>query len=590
MRKIITSIVLFTILQANAQIGGGWDWAITTGSLGGANIKYMKYTADGKDILFGGDAVASVYFGSTTIIAPKISTSPGQIRFLGKINSSTGTATILKSFISIQFTIHCITTDDAGNFFIGATKTGDTDIDFGNGVIASGMSSNAIIAKFDAAGNAVWSKTFAMGKEGIISNEVSKLAVSSKGNIYFLGRNNNRVNSKVNTPLYKLDSNGNTLWYKDAFNEYGLKAEKGISTDKFIDNEENVHLLGMQVGGIDFDGVRYPGTTKVYGESTIISLDASGIITKAQTYDGFFYDYQVNRTTGNITFGWAENTTNAAPFNNLPHVMASYGATYAKRFSGMIETDKNFNFIRAKDNSTTLDNPFGFQNNGLKFLALPNGKLVYISPFGKKGEYIVGEYFYPADANKDASAIVETDNNWNITKFITGGKSATSSPEYITAYNDTYAMTATFFAENISPLPLPTTSYGSVNLTGFNASPELTTDYGIYSSSFTMRKDIAIVQTKSSNFPTITTNTLLLNSTDLKLYPNPATTNLYLKLPNTLENGRLRIISLTGQTVLEQQNLKAVDFNIDVNNLRPGFYIIECADGNLKFTKKFLKI
>lgn len=588
MRKLITILLFVSALTTNAQIGDGWDWAFTTGSLGGANIKYMKYTADGKDILFGGDALASVYFGATTITAPKKGSYPGQIRFLGKINSSTGTATILKSFISTQFTIHCITTDDAGNFFIGTTKIGEDDIDFGNGVIASGMSSNAIIVKFDAAGNAVWSKTFAMGKEGIISNSVLKLAVSNKGNIYFLGKNNN--DSKVNTPLYKLDSNGNTLWYKDAFNQYGLNAQKGISTDKFIDNEENVHLVGMQDGGIEFDGVRYPGTTKVLGESTIISLDASGIITKAQTYDGVFYDYQVNRTTGNIIFGWAQRTTNGAPFTTLPHPLAIYGATYANQFSGMIETDKNFNFIKAKDISTTLDNPFGFQNNGLKFLALPNGKLVYITPFGKKGEYTVGEYVYPADANKDAVAIVETDNNWNIAKFITGGKSATSTPDYIAAYNDTYAMSAFYMADNVTPLPLPTTSFGSVSLTGFNASPELTTDYGIYSTSFTMRKDIAIVQTKSPNFPITTAIARIENSADVQLYPNPTTTNIFLKLPATLVNGTLKVISLSGQTVLEHQHLKGVEFTIDVNSLTSGFYIMECSDGELRYTNKFLKL
>lgn len=570
MKKTITLLLFLTLLNANAQIGGGWDWAFTTGSLGGANIKYMNYTADGSQILFGGDALASVYFGSTTLIAPKTgATTPGQIKFLGKINAATGAVTILRSFINVYFTIHCITTDDAGNFFIGATKWSDDDVDLGNGVIATGLQSNALIIKFDAAGNTVWSKTFAMGKEGIISNAVLKLAVSSQGNIYFLGRNNNLVKSKVNTPLYKLDSNGNTLWHKDAFNEYGLQAEKGITTDKFIDNEENVHLLGMQVGGIDFDGVRYPGTTKVYGESTIISLNAAGTITKAQTYDGFFYDYQVNRTTGNITFGWAENTTNAAPFTNLPRPLASFGSTYAKRFSGMIETDKNFNFIRAKDYSTTFDNPFSLQNSGLKFLALPNGKLIHIIPFKKKGEYSVGTYVYPADANNDVSAIVETDINWNIVKFITGGKSTSSGPGYVAAYNDTYSMTASFSADNVTPLPLPSTSFGSVNLTGFNASPELTTDYGVYSTSFTMRKDVAIVQTKSSNFNTANHDVLVKS---LQIFPNPSTNVFYVEALQNINT--ITVYNVAGQQI-QIINSLSPQVQLDLSNNNSGIYCLK---------------
>ncbi|MFD0989059.1 T9SS type A sorting domain-containing protein [Mariniflexile jejuense] len=539
MKKIITSILFLFFLTTNAQIGNGWDWAFNTGTLGGANMKHMKYTADGSEILFGGTGLAAAYFGSTTLTAPPQSSYPGNIKFFGKINASTGVPTVIRSFSNLPINFDCITTDAAGNFYIGGAISDVNPVDLGNGVSVSGVN-KSVIAKFDASGNTLWANTFAMGTTGYSQTNILKLAVAPSGNVFFWGFNpNSDANSKRNSPLYKLDSNGNTIWYRDALNSgYTLSNVNSefYLADKFIDNNENVYLFVYTTGtaGYSFDGVAHPGGSSTYGGSTFITLNAAGTVTKTETFDGSVKNFQVNPSTGNLVFRWNQGNVNGAPFANLPNPKAIINAYYANTFSGMVATDKDLNFIKAKDYSTISDNPFQINENEQTVLALPNGKLIFANQFYKNAlPYSAGvDYLYPTDATKSASGIVETDTNWNIAKFISGGKAPSISQNFLAAYNDTYLLAATFYAEDVanptSNPPLPTTSYGTVNLTGFNASPDITTAYGTYSTSSGLRKDVAFVQTKSSNFPMIASTTWLGNSTnwnDVSNWSNGIPTN-----------------------------------------------------------------
>lgn len=514
MKKSITLILLLTLLNANAQIGDGWDWAFNTGSLGGTTFKHLKYTADGSEILMGGQALGAAYFGATTLTAPPQLGLPGNIKFFGKINSATGAQTIIRSFINIPVNFDCITTDEAGNFYIGGAFVNTTDFDFGNGInIPSSAFKMGIIAKFDATGNTLWAKTFQMGTLGSANNQIFRLAVSNAGNIFFWGWNP----GASNYPLYKLNANGDTLWFKNATGTgIGSATDDYYLKDKFIDNDENVHLFvrGTGTAGYTFDGVAHPGGSPSIGYSTLISIASSGSVTNAQTFDGAVSNFQVNRTNGNLVFKWEQFNSNPGAFQNLPHPFGTVSPIYANAFTGVMEIDKNLNFIKAKDYSTTLDNPFQVNGSMDKFLSLPNGKLLIVTKFYKSGAYSAGvNSVYPADATKYANAIIETDTNWSIDKFISGGKTADVNQTYITAFNDTYLLGAGFYAQEpgyfTANPPLPSINFGTVNLTGFNAAADFTTAYGIYSTSSSFRYDVAVVQCKSGNFPTIPSTTWL---------------------------------------------------------------------------------
>ena len=150
-----------------------------TGAMG-PNIKHLKYQPNG-EMLFGGVVVANAYFGSTNLSATTYNNFPGNIFVLGKI-STAGNPTVIRSFSNPVFSFDCITTDAAGNFYVGGGYSTNTDFDFGNGVIIPGSDFNkAFIVKFAADGDALWVKTFGMGVIGSGNpvNQVLRLAVSS---------------------------------------------------------------------------------------------------------------------------------------------------------------------------------------------------------------------------------------------------------------------------------------------------------------------------------------------------------------------------------------------------------------------------
>jgi hypothetical protein len=514
MKKIITFLLVLFAFNSNAQIGDGWDWAFNTGSFGGTTFKHLKYTADGSEIMMGGQALGAAYFGATTISAPAQGTYAGNIKFFGKINATTNAQTIIRSFINIPVNFDCITTDDAGNFYIGGAFVSTTDFDFGNGVTVVGAAFKMnVIAKFDPLGNTLWAKTFQMGATGSASNNVIKLAVSNAGNVFFWGFNPNAdANGKRNAPLYKLDSNGNTIWFKDALNNSGIVSNvnsESYLSDKFIDANENVHLFVSTAStlGFAFNGISYPTSNASSGSSTLISLNSNGDLITGQTFQGGVTHFQVNRNSGNLIFGWSQFNANPGAFQSLPHPLASLIPSYANAFTGIMEITNNLSFVKAKDYSTTADNPFQITGSGNRFLSLPNGKLLIATKFYKNAAYNVGvNSMYPADATKYASAIIETDINWGLEKFIFGGKAADATQDYLLAYNDTYLIASGFYAEEpgyfTSNPPLPTTSFGSVNLTGFNAASDFTTAY-TFSNSSSFRFDVALAQCKSANFPSI---------------------------------------------------------------------------------------
>lgn len=82
---------------------------------------------------------------------------------------------------------------------------------------------------------------------------------------------------------------------------------------------------------------------------------------------------------------------------------------------------------------------------------------------------------------------------------------------------------------------------------------------------------------------------ITFTANDFKTYPNPATDNLSLKLKNNIDNATLKIISLTGQTVFEKQNISGTDFSLDVTNLSTGLYIVLITDGDKTLNAKFIK-
>ena len=76
---------------------------------------------------------------------------------------------------------------------------------------------------------------------------------------------------------------------------------------------------------------------------------------------------------------------------------------------------------------------------------------------------------------------------------------------------------------------------------------------------------------------------------NLKIFPNPATSQINFSFNNNLENANLKITSLLGQTVFEKQNLSGNNLSFDVSNLAKGMYVVTLDNGGLVLNSKFIK-
>lgn len=67
---------------------------------------------------------------------------------------------------------------------------------------------------------------------------------------------------------------------------------------------------------------------------------------------------------------------------------------------------------------------------------------------------------------------------------------------------------------------------------------------------------------------------------DLTTYPNPASDNLHIDLPEQERGGDLRVYDLQGQIVYERTSLWAEQHTVSVGNLRAGTYMVEYLPGD----------
>jgi hypothetical protein len=532
MKHIITFIGLLVFTLTQAQIGSGWDWAFNPGSLGAASLRHISYKTNG-GIYFGGQALAAAKFGSLTISAPAVGNFPGTVRFFGSINAQTGAPTIVKWYANGNISTDCITTDDNGNFVFGGNVTRGTTADFGDGVTATASITEnlAYIAKMNSAGVMQWVKTYNFGGSGVAGMQITRLAVSDQGNIFFVGWNTNAANpllqNQLRYPIAKLDANGNTVWMKEGGAMF--KATAAIYNDKFVDSEENLQLIeyGTSIS-YSFNGETSTAPTGTVGANVFshhLSLTTHGVKRFLYSYRAAIDNVVVQKSTNNVYFVVAQYQANSGSLTGLP---ASGALSYIP-YSGIVETNKDGVLQKASG-----VNGVGNLLNQSTFIPISGGRLAMAQTLAKTFSYAVGvDYWHPADPTNNAMGIIETDDNWQPVKMITSGKSPGTTfhgESALFANNGDNYVAAPYFGIGVfaTTATLPTTSFGTQTLTGFNAANNFTS-YATYGTSVNFRNDLAFVHTNSNNFPMISTTTWLGNTAnwnDATNWTNGVPTNL----------------------------------------------------------------
>jgi uncharacterized delta-60 repeat protein len=76
---------------------------------------------------------------------------------------------------------------------------------------------------------------------------------------------------------------------------------------------------------------------------------------------------------------------------------------------------------------------------------------------------------------------------------------------------------------------------------------------------------------------------------DISVYPNPTSGEIMLSVNKALSNATVRIVSLTGQTVLKKENLNGSQIMFDISSYPSGIYYMEVSEGSHIARTKVIK-
>lgn len=166
--------------------------------------------------------------------------------------------------------------------------------------------------------------------------------------------------------------------------------------------------------------------------------------------------------------------------------------------------------------------------------------------------------------------------------LVTGYRAGGASADFVLMrYNTDGSIDSTFDADGIV-----LTDFGTTSDRAYTAI--IQTDGKIIAAGYTyngFEYDFAVIRF-NQNMVSVETTEELNTST---LFPNPANNTIYLKLKNTVRQGTMRIISISGQTILTQQNLSGNSFTFDISNFATGLYLVEINNGDFFERIKFVK-
>ncbi|MBK8257055.1 MAG: SBBP repeat-containing protein [Polyangiaceae bacterium] len=196
-----------------------------------------------------------------------------------------------------------VAVDKAGNVYL--TGTFDGTLNFGGGAL-SGFHS-IYLAKFDSAGNHLWSKNlggilqFATVFVDVAPDQSPIVAGDYNGTLTLGGGISLTNNDGANAFVAKFDSSGNAVWAK----QFGDTSGQTVTAAN-TDSAGNILLGALPGTGIDFGGGNLTGT------AVLAKLDSAGnhVWSKAFTVtgmNGMSVRGVGTDTSGNVYFGGALN-------------------------------------------------------------------------------------------------------------------------------------------------------------------------------------------------------------------------------------------------------------------------------------------
>ncbi len=476
--------------------------------------------------------------------------------------------------------------DSYGNAYVTGYFSGRTDFDPGQGVAhrkAQGVY-DVFVFKLDSLGNFAWVDQFG-GPEMDFGTSVS---FDASGNVYAAGYfkgiadfdpsedSSFTMDSGANRSLFivKLDASGKLIWAK---NTGGSPAQTNHSM--VVDSKRNIYIVGGFSGTVDFDPGLDSFKIKSVGSNDmfILKLDSSAKFVWAKRVGGKNTEF---RTVG-LAVDLTENVYCAGSFigkvdfdpgidtftvTSKPNTQTSTPTTDV--FIVKLDKYGNFKWVRSIGDYS-LD-------NGNSIALDTRGNIYTTGGFTGTVDFNPGaDTVYIKSAGRNDIYILKLDSLGNFTYALNIGSTLNSSDVFEAGYSIDVDKSGNIYTSGIF--------YGTVD---FNPGDSV---YNVTASKGSSSYDVFVLKLSQESSTSDVSEGIRTASPQLLLYPNPTTGYLTVDFGKGLTNGRIKLVNLYGQILLEQSNISGTSLTLDIAGQPSGMYCIEVSDGGVVERVKVVK-
>ena len=506
--------------------------------------------------------------------------------------------------------------DASGNVYTIGWYT-SANITFGSITLSNPgvATSDVFVTKHDAAGNAVWAKTFG-GTDGEIGNSI---AVDASGNVYITGwftsttvamGTSTLTNSSAGSSdifLAKLSSAGNVLWAK---NIGGTSADRcnGIT----LDASGNIYATGCFMSAtVNFGANTLTNNGTGTNDFFISKFDANGTNLWAKSAGGNNSDIGNGITVDSLGNAYATGMFTSASINFGTSAISNSGTGTQELF--LVKYDGTGNAVwTVKGNGSTEDygNAVEVSKNavyvtgGFNSPSLVIGTTTLSNPGASTHDVFLAKYDLngnfawanrSGDVDSEVGNAIDSDNLGRI--FISGYFTSSSISFGGSNLNNVMAGYRDLFiaAYDANGSSVWATSVGdafdeSANSISVNSSGSEIYVSGVYNSTSLSFGTHSVYKgcgddvflAKLSGL-TIGINEKQL-SREIVMYPNPAKEKIYVK---SIGIGEVELVNATGKTMLKQQVEEGIN-QINVGTLDNGLYILIQHVNDLTYQTKVM--
>jgi hypothetical protein len=485
---------------------------------------------------------------------------------------------------------------DDGYIVAGGTGSSDGDISFLYGL------GDGWLIRIDSTGNLLWEKTFG----GSDSEGFRRILPSTDGHFYLLGTSwssdgDISYDPYPDSPDYwivKIDSDGNIIWDKIVGGTAGETLWNGAATaDGGVvaigETSSSDGDVSVVYGGKETWIVKFSATGELEWDYTIGTngFDIGQAI--IQTSDGGYLagsnSIILEGSVGNITcippsYGWVTGVLTKFDADMNVQWQQCYGGNNHDAISGILEIEDGYIF----SGSTESTNMPGHKGNGDVWIVRIDfdGNIVWQKAFGGSRKEWGANIFNTDDSSFIAVGVTQSNNG-----DVSGNNSVSEHHHDIWMFkinSDGELQWQQCFGgegnESISRGVHRISDNNFVIAGETNYGPSYDVGCTPYGGNIVDR-DIWVFEILLND--TVNAINSLTNTSEIKVYPNPASTELWLQLPENMPfaQAQIELFSPTGSLLYKAQPTSQFH-KIETAHLPAGLYLLRLWDGKQWFGEK----